>query len=86
MAEHQLPKLTVRVRFPSSALITNGQVGSRFRTLAVRRFMGQMGRRAISVPLGGHGHPGRATPADIRAFFRNPVLSWDGDYLGADAG
>jgi hypothetical protein len=33
MAEHQLPKLTVRVRFPSSALITNGQVGSSFRTL-----------------------------------------------------
>jgi hypothetical protein len=25
MAEHQLPKLTVRVRFPSSARITRGQ-------------------------------------------------------------
>ena len=86
MAEHQLPKLTVRVRFPSSAPTTNGQVGSRFRTLAVCRFAPRAGRRAISVPLGGHGHPARPTLADIRAFFRNPVLSWGGDYLGADVG
>jgi hypothetical protein len=40
MAEHQLPKLTVRVRFPSSALITNGQVGGEFPTLGYRSFWG----------------------------------------------
>jgi hypothetical protein len=36
MAEHQLPKLIVRVRFPSSAPMVKDQVGSNFRTLGLR--------------------------------------------------
>jgi hypothetical protein len=53
MAEHQLPKLTVRVRFPSSALMVKAQVGEVFRTLGLRSFKGLIGRRAISVPVSG---------------------------------
>jgi hypothetical protein len=50
MVEHQLPKLTVRVRFPSSAPNTKGQVGSRFRGLAFRCIAACVGRRAIRWP------------------------------------
>jgi hypothetical protein len=51
MAEHQLPKLTVRVRFPSSARMKKVQVGDDFRTLGLRSFRRLIGCRAISVPL-----------------------------------
>jgi hypothetical protein len=44
MAEHQLPKLTVRVRFPSSAPSMKGQVGSIFRCLAFRRIAARTGQ------------------------------------------
>jgi hypothetical protein len=46
MAEHQLPKLTVRVRFPSSALTktARSEVDS---DLAVCRSAARTGRRAI---------------------------------------
>src|SRR5215831_15930225 len=51
MAEHQLPKLTVRVRFPSPAPITKAQAGSDFRTLGLRPLIAVTRRRAISGPL-----------------------------------
>ena len=51
MAEHQLPKLIVRVRFPSSAPRIKAQVGSSFRTLGLRRIASRPHRRAISGPL-----------------------------------
>jgi hypothetical protein len=43
MAEHQLPKLTVRVRFPSSAPSMKAQVGSDFRTLGLVSFWAETG-------------------------------------------
>src|SRR3984957_4436448 len=55
MVEHQLPKLTVRVRFPSSALMQKA------RSEAVSEawpFVCLRPERA-AVPLGGHGHRGR---------------------------
>ena len=53
MAEHQLPKLTVRVRFPSSALMTKSQVTDAFRNLALVVLRPRLGRRATSVLIGG---------------------------------
>ena len=46
-----VPKLTVRVRFPSPALIMKAQVGEVFRTLGLRCLGRLTGRRAINVPL-----------------------------------
>src|SRR5215467_11897142 len=48
MAEHQLPKLTVRVRFPSPAPTTKAQAGSDFRTLGPRRLVTVTDRRALA--------------------------------------
>ena len=54
MAEHQLPKLTVRVRFPSSALMQRprSEADSEHWPFVVLRV-----GRAV-VPLGGHERPG----------------------------
>src|SRR5215471_19209611 len=51
MAEHQLPKLTVRVRFPSPAPTAKAQAGSDFRTRGLLCLVAVAGRRAISGPL-----------------------------------
>jgi hypothetical protein len=57
MAEHQLPKLIVRVRFPSSALMVKAQVGRDFRTLGLVSFWGLKPAaghyRAIGNPVNG---------------------------------
>jgi hypothetical protein len=49
MAEHQLPKLTVRVRFPSSALMMKAQVGRVFRTLGLVSFWAEKGRGPLTA-------------------------------------
>jgi hypothetical protein len=51
MAEHQLPKLTVRVRFPSPAPITKAQVAGSFRPWALCLPEASIARWAISGPL-----------------------------------
>jgi hypothetical protein len=51
MAEHQLPKLIARVRFPSPAPTTKAQVAKVFRSLGLVR-LGDLGEwRAINGPL-----------------------------------
>src|ERR1700739_855389 len=72
MAEHQLPKLTVRVRFSSPAPMVKAQVGSVFRTLGLRIVLGWITRRAISGPLA-HAPVGAADPAR-RAIGSLPLL------------
>ena len=50
MAEHQLPKLTVRVRFPSSAPTPKALVTRTFRDQGRNRKSRLPRRRALNVP------------------------------------
>jgi hypothetical protein len=64
----ELPKLTVRVRFPSPAPNPKAQAGDSLPNLGLARSDGDSGRRAISVQLArGHQEPGHAVLAIVTA-------------------